>query len=83
MAPSPLRLLLGGDVLLGRGLDQCMASHCDPVLHEPYVRDARYYVELAERCHGPIATLMVAADPWGGGAAAAGGVAAGSTHRQF
>ena len=62
---SSLRLLLGGDLMLGRGLDQCLAHHCDPALEEPLVRDARHYVALAEARDGPIVRPMGAADPWG------------------
>ena len=70
MVASSLRLVLGGDLMLGRGIDQCLAHSCDPALHEPLVRDARHYVELAERRHGPIARPMAAADPWGDALAA-------------
>ena len=63
--PEPLRIVLGGDLMLGRGIDQCMARHVDPRLFEPVVRDARHYVELAERRHGPIAAPLSASAPWG------------------
>jgi poly-gamma-glutamate capsule biosynthesis protein CapA/YwtB (metallophosphatase superfamily) len=49
-----LRLFLCGDVMTGRGIDQVLPHPVDPVLHEPYVRDAREYVALAEEAHGPI-----------------------------
>src|SRR5512138_1463618 len=49
-----LRLFLTGDVMTGRGIDQVLARPSDPRLEEPYVRDARDYVELAERASGPI-----------------------------
>ena len=49
-----LRLFLSGDVMTGRGIDQALPHPVDPVLHEPYVRDAREYVELAEKTNGPI-----------------------------
>ena len=62
---SVLRLLLGGDLMLGRGIDQCMAEHCDPQLHESVVQDARRYVVLAERCNGPIPQPMDPTTPWG------------------
>lgn len=65
MNPEPLRIVLGGDLMLGRGIDQCMARHVDPHLVEPQVRDARYYLELAERRHGPIAVPLSAQAPWG------------------
>lgn len=47
-------LLLSGDVMTGRGIDQILAQPCDPELHESYVKDARQYVRLAERKNGPI-----------------------------
>jgi poly-gamma-glutamate synthesis protein (capsule biosynthesis protein) len=48
------KLFLCGDVMTGRGIDQILAAPCDPALDEPWVKDARDYVELAERAHGPI-----------------------------
>lgn len=50
-----LTVLAGGDVMLGRGVDQILAHPGDPELREPVVRDARRYIELAERANGPIA----------------------------
>src|SRR5437762_9571358 len=49
-----MRLFLCGDVMTGRGIDQAMPHPVNPVLHEPYVRDARDYIALAENTHGPI-----------------------------
>lgn len=49
-----VRLFLCGDVMTGRGIDQILPHPCDPRLHEPYVRDARDYVRLAEEASGPI-----------------------------
>ncbi len=49
-----LRLFLCGDVMTGRGIDQALPHPVDPVLYEPYVRDAREYVALAEKANGPI-----------------------------
>ena len=46
MEPLTLKLLLGGDLMLGRGIDQQMPQHCDPALHEAVVRDARHYAQL-------------------------------------
>ncbi|WP_281880951.1 CapA family protein [Nocardia sputorum] len=45
-------VLLGGDVMLGRGVDQILPHPGDPRLRERYVNDARTYVELAERTYG-------------------------------
>ena len=52
--PSGLTLFLCGDVMTGRGIDQALPQSVDPTLHERYVKDARHYVSLAERAHGPI-----------------------------
>jgi poly-gamma-glutamate synthesis protein (capsule biosynthesis protein) len=49
-----LRIFLCGDVMTGRGIDQALPHHLNPILYEPYVRDAREYVHLAEKAHGPI-----------------------------
>ena len=49
-----MRLFLCGDVMIGRGIDQALPHPVNPILHEPYVRDAREYVHLAEKAHGPI-----------------------------
>ena len=43
-----LSLLLGGDVMLGRGIDQILPHPGDPTLAEPVMRDARDYIGLAE-----------------------------------
>ena len=40
--------------MTGRGIDQALPHPVNPVLYEPYVRDAREYVHLAEKAHAPI-----------------------------
>jgi poly-gamma-glutamate synthesis protein (capsule biosynthesis protein) len=52
LQPQTLRVFLCGDVMTGRGIDQALPHPVDPVLYEPYVRDAREYVDLAEKAHG-------------------------------
>ena len=47
-------LFLCGDVMTGRGIDQVLPYPGDPQLHEPYVRNAKRYVEIAEEVNGPI-----------------------------
>lgn len=64
-APADLPLLLGGDVMLGRGIDQILATPSDPILFEGYVRDAREYVRLAERKNGPVPRGVDARYVWG------------------
>src|SRR5712691_6421654 len=49
-----LHLFLCGDVMTGRGIDQALPHPASPALYEPYVRDAREYVDLAEKANGPI-----------------------------
>src|SRR5438094_9823302 len=49
-----MRLFLCGDVMTGRGIDQALPHSVNPVLYEPYVRDAHEYVALAEKAHGQI-----------------------------
>ena len=47
-------LALGGDVMLGRGVDQILPHPGDPTLRERSVRDARTYVALATQLNGSI-----------------------------
>jgi poly-gamma-glutamate capsule biosynthesis protein CapA/YwtB (metallophosphatase superfamily) len=54
MADSSVTLFLAGDVMTGRGIDQVLPTPSDPELFESYVRDARDYVDLAVRAHGPV-----------------------------
>lgn len=49
-----ISLFICGDVMTGRGIDQVMPHPSDPVLYEPYVRNAKRYVDLAEEVNGPI-----------------------------
>lgn len=60
-----IRLLLGGDVMTGRGIDQVMPHPCPAELHEPFVDDAREYVRLAEQSHGPIPSAVEDDYIWG------------------
>jgi poly-gamma-glutamate synthesis protein (capsule biosynthesis protein) len=62
---SPLTLLLTGDVMTGRGIDQILPQPVDPALHEPWVHDARDYVRLAEAAHGAVPRGVALAYPWG------------------
>ena len=54
-----------GDVMPGRGVDQILPHPGDPELREPYARDARAYVDLAEDAHGPIPRPAGFGWPWG------------------
>ncbi|RWQ62573.1 CapA family protein [Mesorhizobium sp.] len=64
-ARSSAKLFLCGDVMLGRGIDQILASPGDPHLYERYVKSATTYVELAERINGPIPRKVDDAYIWG------------------
>ena len=52
--PETITVFLSGDVMTGRGIDQVLPYPSRPDLHEPSVKDARRYVQLAERKNGPI-----------------------------
>jgi poly-gamma-glutamate capsule biosynthesis protein CapA/YwtB (metallophosphatase superfamily) len=60
-----LRLFLCGDVMTGRGIDQALPHPVNPLLYETYVRDAREYVALAEKAHGPIPLPLSVDYIWG------------------
>ena len=62
---SAITLSLCGDVMTGRGLDQALRRPGDPTLYEPYVNDARRYLELAEQANGPIFRPVDDAYVWG------------------
>jgi poly-gamma-glutamate capsule biosynthesis protein CapA/YwtB (metallophosphatase superfamily) len=51
--------------MTGRGIDQILPRPGDPRLWEPYVGDARTYVELAEQAHGSIPRPVDPTWPWG------------------
>jgi poly-gamma-glutamate capsule biosynthesis protein CapA/YwtB (metallophosphatase superfamily) len=73
---SELKLLLAGDVMTGRGIDQLLPHPVDPQLHEPVVRDARDYIRLAEARHGLMPRPVAPAYPWGDALAAMDAMAA-------
>ncbi len=60
-----MRLFLCGDVMTGRGIDQALPHSVDPILYEPYVRDAREYIALAEKAHGTIPRPLTFHYIWG------------------
>jgi poly-gamma-glutamate capsule biosynthesis protein CapA/YwtB (metallophosphatase superfamily) len=60
-----MRLFLCGDVMAGRGIDQALPHPVHPNLYEPYVRDAREYVALAEKASGPIPRPLSFEYIWG------------------
>ena len=58
-------IFLCGDVMTGRGIDQVLPHPSPPRIHEPYVIDAREYVELAEKTFGPIQKPIGYSAVWG------------------
>lgn len=62
---DPVTLFLCGDVMTGRGIDQVLPTPSDPTLYEPWVKDARGYVALAEELHGPVPAPVEFDYPWG------------------
>jgi poly-gamma-glutamate capsule biosynthesis protein CapA/YwtB (metallophosphatase superfamily) len=60
-----MRLFLCGDVMTGRGIDQALPHPVHSNLYEPYVRDAREYVALAEKASGPIPRPLSFEYIWG------------------
>jgi poly-gamma-glutamate synthesis protein (capsule biosynthesis protein) len=60
-----ITILLTGDVMTGRGIDQVLPHPSSPMLFEPHIRDARDYVRLAEQKCGPIEHALACEDLWG------------------
>lgn len=60
-----VRLLLAGDVMLGRGIDQIQAHPGDPTIHESWAKSSSRYVELAEAESGPIPRNVAPTYVWG------------------
>ncbi len=58
-------LFLCGDVMTGRGVDQILPHPGAPEIHEPFVKSALGYVDLAEAANGPIGRPVDFAYPWG------------------
>jgi uncharacterized protein (DUF2267 family) len=69
-AADGLRLLLAGDVMLGRGVDQVLPHPGEPGLFEDHARSAEDYVRLAERAGGAIARPLAFEAVWGAAPAA-------------
>jgi poly-gamma-glutamate synthesis protein (capsule biosynthesis protein) len=60
-----ITLFMTGDVMTGRGIDQVLPHPSDPVIYEPYVKDARDYVAIAEQVNGPIQEPVGFSYIWG------------------
>ena len=64
-AADTTTLLVTGDVMVGRGIDQVLPHPAPPELYEEWVRDARDYVHLAERVAGRIPAPVSGRYLWG------------------
>ena len=62
---APVTVLLTGDVMTGRGIDQILAVPGKPELREDVAKLATDYVALAERAHGPIPRRVQPDYLWG------------------
>lgn len=62
---NPINMFMCGDVMTGRGIDQMLPHPSDPLIHEPYMKSARGYVELAEKANGPIQRPVSFSYIWG------------------
>jgi poly-gamma-glutamate synthesis protein (capsule biosynthesis protein) len=60
-----ITLFMSGDVMTGRGIDQVLPYPGDPRIHEPYMKSARGYVEIAEKASGPIQQPVNCSYIWG------------------
>jgi poly-gamma-glutamate capsule biosynthesis protein CapA/YwtB (metallophosphatase superfamily) len=65
MMRALVTLFFCGDLMTGRGIDQILPASSPPELFEPYVKDARMYVALAERRNGPIPSNVDHRYIWG------------------
>ncbi|GAB4818061.1 hypothetical protein N2152v2_005107 [Parachlorella kessleri] len=64
-SPGTARILMTGDVMLGRGIDQVLPFHSHPRIYESCVQDARGYVKLAATANGPLPEPRGFDYPWG------------------
>jgi poly-gamma-glutamate capsule biosynthesis protein CapA/YwtB (metallophosphatase superfamily) len=60
-----ITVFLGGDVMIGRGIDQVLPHPSDPRLYEPYMKTALGYVALAAEANGPIPAPVDFSYIWG------------------
>ena len=60
-----MKILLAGDVMLGRGIDQILPCPAPPEIYESCCASALDYVALAERRNGPIPRRVAPGYVWG------------------
>jgi len=62
---NPINMFMCGDVMTGRGIDQILPHPSYPLIYKPYMRNARGYVEIAEKTNGPIKRPVSFSYIWG------------------
>jgi poly-gamma-glutamate synthesis protein (capsule biosynthesis protein) len=62
---ASITLFLCGDVMIGRGIDQVLPYPSDPRIHESFVKNAKDYIDIAERANGPIPKPIDFSYLWG------------------
>ena len=62
---DPITMFMSGDVMTGRGIDQALPHPSAPLIHEPYMKNANGYLELAEMANGPIPNPIKYSYIWG------------------
>jgi len=60
-----IKVFLAGDVMTGRGIDQILPHPVNPKIYESFIKDARDYVELAEKVNGKIPRKVTKDYIWG------------------
>jgi len=60
-----ITVFMCGDVMTGRGIDQVLPHPSNPLIHEPYMKSAKGYIELAEMANGPIPQSVDFSYIWG------------------
>jgi len=64
-APNLITMFMCGDVMIGRGIDHVLPHPSEPSIHEPTMKNAGGYVELAEKANGPIQKPVTFSYIWG------------------
>lgn len=62
---ASVTVMLAGDVMTGRGVDQVLGHPSTPLLHESYIHDARDYVRMAETVSGRVPAPVPSNYIWG------------------
>ncbi|MDD5712303.1 MAG: CapA family protein [Smithellaceae bacterium] len=61
---SDISIFFCGDVMTGRDIDQVLSHPSNPIIHEPYLRNAQAYVRLVERANSPLPEAVDFSYPW-------------------